>query len=92
MFVLCYFQSLFEPIDPDKDTITTRQWNRRERLDSEFWLLQKLGQVMDKANFHKIPVDVVKAELKEKHSQEGLMVSAPHSLTQTKFPSLSQYP
>lgn len=68
------FQNLFDPINPDKDTIATRQWNRRERLDNEFWLMQNLSHVMEKANFHELNKAVIERALKEHQSTEGVLV------------------
>ena len=70
------FQSLFDPINPDKDTIKTRQWNRRERLDNEFWLMQKLAMVMERANFHEVPRSVIDQAMAEHvSSKEKVIVS-----------------
>ncbi|XP_064641773.1 transmembrane protein 143-like isoform X2 [Lineus longissimus] len=68
-------KSLFDPINPDKDTIATRQWNQKERLDNEFWLLQKLGDVLVRANFHELPKAVVEKAISEHCAGEGIMVS-----------------
>ena len=70
---LC-LQTLFDPLNPDKETITSRQWNRRERLDNEFWLIQKLGGIMEKANFYAIPKTTVTKALAEHSTAEGLIV------------------
>lgn len=67
-------QQLFDPISPDKDTIATRQYSRDDRLDSEFWLMQRLSHVMEKANFHELTDVEVKAKLKDKESGSGLKV------------------
>ncbi|XP_070574302.1 transmembrane protein 143-like [Ptychodera flava] len=73
--VLMDLKTLFDPINPDKDTVATREWKRRERLDNEFWLLQKLGHVMEKANFHELAKAVVEAALNEHTAEEGVKVS-----------------
>lgn len=67
-------QLLFDPINPDKDTIESRQYNRRDRLDQEFWLLQKLATIMEKANFHELPKAIVEKTLRE-HNVGGVLVS-----------------
>ena len=80
--ILCYpTQGLFDPINPDKDTITTRKWNRRERLDNEFWLLNKLDTVMSKANFNELSSATVEKALSEHASREGVMVSYCHTVS-----------
>ncbi|XP_078697269.1 transmembrane protein 143-like [Branchiostoma floridae x Branchiostoma belcheri] len=71
---LTELKALFDPLNPDKDTISTRQWNRRERAENEFWLLQKLAIVMEKANFHELPKPVVEVALQEHQAGDGVMV------------------
>nr|XP_002735106.1 PREDICTED: transmembrane protein 143-like [Saccoglossus kowalevskii] len=73
--ILVELKALFDPINPDKDTIATRKWLRREKLDNEFWLLQKLALVMQKANFHELPKQVVEQALDEHTAEEGVKVS-----------------
>ena len=77
MLTLVFFilQSLFDPINPDKDTIATRELNRREKLDNEFWLLQKLEAIMEKANFRLLPTEEVKKSLEEHKARNGVIVS-----------------
>ena len=59
----------------------SRKLLQRERLDSEFWLLQKLASIMEKANFHELPQHVVKKALDDHLAGEGVRVSC---LTQSK--------
>ncbi|XP_074644094.1 transmembrane protein 143-like isoform X2 [Tubulanus polymorphus] len=73
--ILQELKMLFDPINPDKDTITTRQWNQRERIDNEFWLLQKLSHIMEKANFHELAKPTIHKALAEHSTREGVMVS-----------------
>lgn len=67
-------QGLFDPINPDKDTAETRQWTRRERLDNEFWLLQKLQDIMERARFRELEKSEVHQMLAEHGSNEGVRV------------------
>ncbi|KAL4234299.1 hypothetical protein ACF0H5_005950 [Mactra antiquata] len=73
--VLQELKNLFDPINPDKDTIETRKWNPRERQENEFWLLKRLGDIMEKANFHELPQEVVDRALEEHEVSDGVMVS-----------------
>ncbi|XP_013062063.2 transmembrane protein 143-like [Biomphalaria glabrata] len=73
--VLTNLQSLFDPINPDKDTLKTREWTRNDKLDNEFWLLQQLQDVMKKANFHELPAEKVEQFLRQHKAQEGVIVS-----------------
>ena len=69
---------MFDPLNPDKDTIANRLLGKREKEDSEFWLLQKLSALMESANFHELPKEVVKKALDEHMSGEGVMVRVFH--------------
>ncbi|XP_048750312.1 transmembrane protein 143-like [Ostrea edulis] len=71
--VLNELKTLFDPVNPDKDTMPSQRFTRTERLDNEFWLLQKLEDVMEKANFHKLSDDTVTKALQE-HTNQGIRV------------------
>ncbi|KAH9503543.1 hypothetical protein Btru_068153 [Bulinus truncatus] len=73
--ILQSLKTLFDPINPDKDTLKTREWTRNEKLDNEFSLLQHLEDVMKKASFHELPKLKVDQFLKEHKTVEGVMVS-----------------
>lgn len=68
------FQHLFDPINPDKDTMETRKLNPRERQDNEFWLLQRLEDIMESANFHPLPQAVVDKAMQEHKVGDGVRV------------------
>lgn len=74
MYINLDFQTLFDPVNPDKDTQTSQRFTRTERLDNEFWLLQKLEDVMEKANFYKLSDDTVNKALRSRTTQ-GIRVS-----------------
>ena len=67
-------KALFDPINPDKDTIQTRKWNRREKLDNEFWLLQRLEDILEKANFHELSDATLQRAIEEHDVSEGVRV------------------
>ncbi|XP_067651664.1 transmembrane protein 143-like [Haliotis asinina] len=73
--VLQELKRIFDPLNPDKDTIATREWTRRERLDNEFWLLQQMEDIMEKANFHELSSSTVSRALEEHEAREGVRVS-----------------
>ncbi|XP_041454446.1 transmembrane protein 143-like isoform X2 [Lytechinus variegatus] len=73
--VLAELKQLFDPVNPDKDTIANRLLGKREKEDSEFWLMQKLQALMESANFHELPSHVVKKALDEHMAGEGVNVS-----------------
>lgn len=68
-------KDLFDPINPDKDTIQTRDITRKECLDNEFWLLQKLANVMERANFNELPKPHVLKSIANHKARDGVMVS-----------------
>ena len=70
----CILQQLFDPISPDKDTVSTREYSSQERRDNEFWLLQRLSQVMEKANFYELPESEIQSKLAEHERHEGVRV------------------
>ena len=69
------FQSLFDPINPDKDTIVTRQFNRKDRMDNEFFFIGKLANVMKKANFTELEPSTIDRVLKEHTTRHLVRVS-----------------
>ncbi|XP_038078717.1 transmembrane protein 143-like [Patiria miniata] len=73
--VLAELKQLFDPVNPDQDTMATRFWRKKDVLDSEFWLLRKLVIIMGKANFHELPRNVIEKALAEHVSGEGVSVS-----------------
>ena len=49
--------------------------SKNERLDNEFWLLQKLSSLLEKAHFYELPREIIDAALEEHAVYEGVMVS-----------------
>ena len=41
-------------MDPDKDTVATRQLGKKELLDREYQLLGRVEKLLDKANYFKV--------------------------------------
>ena len=74
MFFLQDLKQLFDPINPDKEVLSHRELTRSAKLESEFWLLQRLESVMEKANFRELDPDVVKRFLGEHQTPEGVKV------------------
>ena len=68
-------QHLYDPLDPDKDTLAHHRLTKNEQLDHEFWLLRQLGRVLEKANFRRLPHHVVCEEMREHDTDEGVRVS-----------------
>ena len=72
-------QALFDPINPDKETLATRNLTRKERLDNEFWLLNGLASIMSKANFHELNRETIDKAMSEHQAHEGVLVSVINS-------------
>lgn len=62
-------------MDPDKDTIQTKKVSAKELLDDEYWLLQKLEMVLQKANFYKIQRSDILKLLQSHDVSEGVHVT-----------------
>jgi len=73
--VLGELKALYDPLNPDKETLTLQKTSKKERLDNEFWLLEKLSNVLDKAHFYELPVEDVHEALKEHDAGDGVLVS-----------------
>ena len=48
-------KQLFNPLNPDDETLDTRRVSYRDRLDNEYWLLQKIHDLLQRANFTELP-------------------------------------
>ncbi|XP_076110412.1 transmembrane protein 143-like isoform X2 [Mytilus galloprovincialis] len=72
--ILHEIKALFDPINPDKDAVKTRKYTRREKLDNEFWLLQRLEDLVEKANFHELSENTLIRSMNEHDVSEGVRV------------------
>jgi hypothetical protein len=50
---------LFNPLNPDNETLDNRRVSYRDRLDNEYWLLQKINDLLYRANFTELPRHVL---------------------------------
>ena len=62
-------------MDPDRDTIKTKQLSRQELLDTEYWLLQRVGRLLEKANYFEIQKPRLHDLLRNHSTAEGVVVS-----------------
>ncbi|XP_013784850.1 transmembrane protein 143-like isoform X2 [Limulus polyphemus] len=67
-------KGLFDSLNPDRDTVSTKHVPLHDRLDQEFWLLQRLAIIMEKANFYELPGHIVQAALEEHQTGTGVKV------------------
>eukprot|EP00794_Sanderia_malayensis_P018900 gene18900-20802_t len=68
-------KQLYDPLNPDKETMVTTNLNKNERLDNEFWLLQNLSKLLEKAHFYELPPELIETALQEHPVFEGVLVS-----------------
>lgn len=52
-------KSLFNPLNPDNETLENRRISYRDRLDNEYWLLQKIDDLLHQANFTELSRDIL---------------------------------
>lgn len=52
-------QKLYDLIDPEKEMLSDQAVSRKERLDKELELLQKISRVLDKGKFTELPVNSI---------------------------------
>jgi len=67
-------KQLYDPLNPDKETIVAKHVGKKERLDNEFWLLKQLSHQLERANFTEIPRDYLIQVLEEHPVYEGVQV------------------
>lgn len=66
-------QKLYDVIDPEKDIISNQALSRKERLDKELQLLQKVSRVLDQGKFTEIPVNSI---LGQHDTNRGIVLTA----------------
>ncbi|UJR09826.1 hypothetical protein I4U23_014052 [Adineta vaga] len=57
--ILNELKNLFNPLNPDQDSIDQRQLSNRDRLDNEYWLLQKVDDLLHRSNFTELPRNIL---------------------------------
>ena len=77
MFIVLFlfYQFLYDKMDPDKDTIHTTEVSKKEFFDDEYWFLQKLEMLLDKANYYKIVKSDILKILRSHDVTEGVRVT-----------------
>ncbi|XP_078609191.1 transmembrane protein 143-like isoform X1 [Branchiostoma floridae x Branchiostoma japonicum] len=79
-------ETMFDPVNPDKETVATRHMTEHERVENEFFLIQKLSSLIKKASYIELPRHVVVEALKDHVSENGVMVDVnPDSYAILKF-------
>ncbi|XP_019640152.1 PREDICTED: transmembrane protein 143-like [Branchiostoma belcheri] len=67
-------ETMFDPVNPDKETVATRHLTEHERVENEFFLIQKLSSLIKKASYVELPRHVVVEALQDHVSEKGVMV------------------
>lgn len=76
--MLCLLlQLLYDALDPDKDTYQAKELSKKEILGAEYTLLQKVGNVLEMANFTEIPRENLISMLQDRNTS-GIIVSVNH--------------
>lgn len=57
--ILNELKHLFNPLSPDNETLDNRRVSYRDRLDNEYWLMQKINHLLQRANFTELSSDVL---------------------------------
>ena len=52
-------KNLFHPLNPDNETIDNRHISNRNRLDNEYWLLQRIDDLLCRSNFTELPRNIL---------------------------------
>eukprot|EP00058_Branchiostoma_floridae_P008591 XP_002594079.1 hypothetical protein BRAFLDRAFT_68480 [Branchiostoma floridae] len=71
--ILIDMKTMFDPVNPDKETVATRHMTEHERVENEFFLIQKLSSLIKKASYIELPRHVVVEALKDHVSENGVM-------------------
>ncbi|CAF0738976.1 unnamed protein product [Didymodactylos carnosus] len=74
--VLNELKHLFDPLNPDNETHSTGKVSYRDKLDSEYWLLEKIDDVLTRANFNVLPKTIIVDKLlNNEHSTLNVKVN-----------------
>ena len=57
--ILNELKALFNPLNPDDDSVDSRRASIRDRLDNEYWLLQKIDDLLNRSNFTELPRSIL---------------------------------
>ena len=57
--ILNELKHLFNPLNPDNETLDNRRVSYRDRLDNEYWLLQKIDDLLHRSNFTELPRNIL---------------------------------
>ncbi|CAF3477706.1 unnamed protein product [Rotaria socialis] len=57
--ILTELKNLFSPLNPDNETPDHHHVSERDRLDNEYWLLQKINDLLQRSNFTELPRSIL---------------------------------
>lgn len=82
-FLLFFSQALYDPINPDRDTLHESSLTDPQRLTNEQEVLRALEPLLDQANFSPLSEDALAYALAVHHPQDEVQVA---SLTTPRSP------
>ncbi|CAF1098545.1 unnamed protein product [Rotaria sp. Silwood1] len=57
--ILNELKNLFKPLNPDNEIIDHYRISYRDRLDNEYWLLEKIDDLLHRSNFIELPRNIL---------------------------------
>jgi hypothetical protein len=57
--ILNELKNLFHPLNPDDESLDIQHLSSRDRLDNEYWLLQKIDDLLHRSNFRELPRNIL---------------------------------
>ncbi|CAF3734453.1 unnamed protein product, partial [Rotaria sp. Silwood1] len=57
--ILNELKNLFKPLNPDNEIIDHYRISYRDRLDNEYWLLEKIDDLLHRSNFTELPRNIL---------------------------------
>ncbi|CAF1528821.1 unnamed protein product [Rotaria sp. Silwood1] len=57
--ILNELKNLFNPLNPDNEIIDHYRISYRDRLDNEYWLLEKIDDLLHRSNFTELPRNIL---------------------------------
>lgn len=57
--ILNELKNLFHPLNPDNETLVRGYTSNRNHLDNEYWLLQKIDDLLHRSNFTELPRSIL---------------------------------
>ena len=80
------FQSLYNPLSPDRETVQLRSFSSQQLINRETKILKKLSALLAEASFYELPKGVMLDALREDNIDEKIIVTvSPENYETLKF-------